>query len=61
MPSLNADGNLRPDIRWKPRSPVVLVSAVDLDAPEKRFKKAAALAGTKLLRVAICCPEEAIG
>jgi len=39
MPSLNADGSLRPDTLWKLRSPVVLVSAVDLDMPEKRFRK----------------------
>jgi hypothetical protein len=61
MPSLNAEGSLRPEIRWKPRSAVVLVSAVDLDAPENRLKKAAAPEGTMLLLVAICCPEVAIG
>ncbi len=46
MPSLNADGSLRPETRWKLRSPaLVLVSAVDRDMLEKRFKK---VAGTKL-------------
>jgi hypothetical protein len=58
IPSLKAEGNLRPEIRWKLRSPVVLVSAVDLDTAEKRFRKAAAPAGVKLLRVVICCCDE---
>lgn len=41
MPSLNADGSLRPDTLWKLRSPpLVLVSAVDLDNPEKRLRNA---------------------
>lgn len=62
MPSLNAEGSLRPDIRWKLFSPIVLLSAVDLDAPENRLRKAAAPAGMALLLVvAICCPEDAIG
>lgn len=40
---------------------MVLEAAVSFDAPENRPKKAAAPAGTKLLRVAICCPELAMG
>jgi hypothetical protein len=41
IPSLNAEGSLRPDTRWKLRSPaLVLVSTVDLDIPENRFRKA---------------------
>jgi hypothetical protein len=58
MPSLNADGSLRPDILWNPRSPVVLVSAVDLEAMENRFRKDGV---AKLPRVAICSPEVVIG
>lgn len=48
MPSLNAEGSLWPEVRWNPRLALVLVSAVDLDAPEKRMKEL----GTKLLRAA---------
>jgi hypothetical protein len=63
MPSLKADGSLRPDIRWNPRSPpaVVVVSTVDREAPEKRLKKAAVLAGTLLRPCAICWADAAMG
>lgn len=40
MPSLKADGSLRPDTRWKLRSVGEVVSAVDLESPEKRLRKA---------------------
>jgi hypothetical protein len=47
MPSLKADGSLRPDTLWKLRSVVgeLAVSAVDLESPEKRLRKAE---GTRL-------------
>ena len=51
MPSLKADGSLRPDTRWKLGSPLVLVSMVDLDILENRFKKAA---GARLARAGAC-------
>lgn len=47
IPSLKAEGSLRPDMRWKLRSPVPLLSTVDLEAPEKRLRKDG---GTKLVR-----------
>ena len=44
MPSLKADGSLRPDTRWKLGVVGVVgepVSAVDLDIPEKRLARKA--------------------
>lgn len=41
MPSLKAEGSLRPDTLWKLRSPpLVVVSTVDLEMPENRLRKA---------------------
>lgn len=52
MPSLKADGSLRPDTLWKLRSPpLVLVSIVDLDIPENLCRKAE---GTRLLLAGAC-------
>jgi hypothetical protein len=45
IPSLKADGSLRPDTLWKLRSVGELVSAVDFESPEKRLRKAE---GTRL-------------
>lgn len=44
MPSLKAEGSLRPETRWKLRS-LGAVSMVDRDMPEKRLRKAE---GTRL-------------
>lgn len=45
MPSLKAEGSLRPDTFWKLRSPPLrVVSTVDLDMVEKRFRKEAGIA-----------------
>jgi hypothetical protein len=52
MPSLNADGSLRPDTLWKLFSPaLVLVSAVLPDMAEKRGRNAA---GTRDLLIGAC-------
>lgn len=52
MPSLKADGSLRPDTRWKLGVVGVVgepVSAVDLDIPEKRLaRKAGTMLGARL-------------
>lgn len=56
MPSLKADGSLRPDTRWKLRSVGELVSAVDRDIPEKRLRKAD---GTRLALGGACTCRDA--